>query len=266
MYCDDFVSTNPPYAPIGSDQWSPLDQFIGGQFAYDHTMNLQLPEDLYDAGWDGQALMLILFPDSFSTNHEAPLPLPRSGDEATCQPIDARQKEWHAVHYRPQNAHPSSSRTQARAQTRASSTQRSMPKRPNSVGSRNSSISASSAGSPIQQKQQQQQPPAATRPKRRSGGDGAALRCPHQSCNSTAVFRRQCDLDKHYRLHFRHYFCRVPGCAQADSKTSLGYSTAKDRNRHESSHNPSLTCEHCTRVFSRMDNLRDHCRRLHRAA
>lgn len=89
------------------------------------------------------------------------------------------------------------------------------------------------------------------------------LQCPHPSCNSKASFNRQCDLDKHYRLHFRKYSCRVPGCHQVDRPTPLKFATAKDRGRHERLHNPSIICRHCGRRFSRFDNLREHCRRRH---
>lgn len=99
---------------------------------------------------------------------------------------------------------------------------------------------------------------------------GVTLRCPHLSCSSRKLFVRQCDLDKHYRLHFRRYFCRVPtcdnsraSCHQDTQRTQIGFPTAKDRNRHENGHNPSLPCYICRRLFARQDNLRDHCRRRH---
>jgi hypothetical protein len=97
-----------------------------------------------------------------------------------------------------------------------------------------------------------------------------ARRCPHPSCSSQVLFIRQCDLDKHYRLHFRKYYCRAPECQmptsayyQTGKSSQIGFSTIKDRNRHESRHKPSLTCHYCGKLFSRQDNLRDHCRRLH---
>lgn len=88
----------------------------------------------------------------------------------------------------------------------------------------------------------------------------ATLRCPHPSCSSKTVFTRQCDVDKHYRLHFRQYFCRIEGCPQ---NQTVAFATVKDRDRHERAHNPSIPCEHCGKLFSRQDNLRDHCRRRH---
>lgn len=88
----------------------------------------------------------------------------------------------------------------------------------------------------------------------------AGLRCPHPSCSSKTVFMRQCDVDKHYRLHFRQYLCRIEGCQQ---KQGLAFATVKDRDRHERAHNPSIPCQHCGKLFSRQDNLRDHCRRRH---
>jgi hypothetical protein len=71
------------------------------------------------------------------------------------------------------------------------------------------------------------------------------------------------------------YFCRVPGCeraaqSQAQSDPAKGFGTAKDRARHEASHDPQVKCSwhtsgkgHCSRVFSRVDNMRDHVKRVH---
>ncbi len=98
------------------------------------------------------------------------------------------------------------------------------------------------------------------------GQPALVLECPHPSCNSKALFKRQCDLDKHYRLHFRKHFCRIPGCRRTDLESPLGFATTKDRDRHERLHNPSITCQYCGRLFSRFDNLRAHCRRRHRGA
>ncbi|KAL0929807.1 C2H2 type zinc finger protein [Colletotrichum truncatum] len=95
-----------------------------------------------------------------------------------------------------------------------------------------------------------------------------ALRCPHPSCSSKLLFTRRCDLYKHYRLHFRKYFCRAPGCVmshESGNKESamIGFPTIKDRNRHEKSHNPSIPCPACGRLFGRHDNMRDHYQRQH---
>lgn len=84
-------------------------------------------------------------------------------------------------------------------------------------------------------------------------------RCPHPACASQLLFTRQGDLNKHSRLHQRKYICRMPtgeGCLVA-------FATAKDRNRHETGHAPSIACTLCGRLFSRQDNLRGHCRKLH---
>lgn len=87
-------------------------------------------------------------------------------------------------------------------------------------------------------------------------------RCSYPGCSSKTVFHRGCDLRKHYKRHGRHFFCRHPGCPKS---TSGGFSSRKDRGRHEAKHNPSINCgwEGCTRIFSRMDNMRDHVRRVH---
>ncbi|KKK12236.1 hypothetical protein ARAM_006642 [Aspergillus rambellii] len=88
-------------------------------------------------------------------------------------------------------------------------------------------------------------------------------RCAYPGCSSTAVFRRGCDLRKHYNRHRKYLFCRYEGCPQA---VHGGFSSKKDRDRHEAKHNPEIPCEWegCNRVFSRVDNMKDHVRRIHR--
>ncbi|KZL81491.1 c2h2 type zinc finger protein [Colletotrichum incanum] len=101
-----------------------------------------------------------------------------------------------------------------------------------------------------------------------------AARCPFPGCASKLLFTRQCDLTKHYKQHFRRFFCRAEGCSMSASMSSnakqaglaAGFSTNKDRLRHEKMHNPSVVCEQCGRLFSREDNYRDHFRRLHSRA
>ncbi|KAJ5718937.1 uncharacterized protein N7483_010019 [Penicillium malachiteum] len=92
--------------------------------------------------------------------------------------------------------------------------------------------------------------------------DGA-WRCAHPGCTSQAVFRRGCDLRKHFNRHRKHLFCRHEGCPQSRQG---GFSSKKDRARHEAKHNPGIVCEWdgCGRVFSRVDNMKDHVRRIHR--
>ncbi|RAH58260.1 hypothetical protein BO85DRAFT_468027 [Aspergillus piperis CBS 112811] len=88
-------------------------------------------------------------------------------------------------------------------------------------------------------------------------------RCAYPGCSSHAVFRRGCDLRKHYNRHRKHLFCRYEGCPQA---VRGGFSSKKDRDRHEAKHNPEIPCEWdgCQRVFSRVDNMKDHVRRIHK--
>lgn len=88
-------------------------------------------------------------------------------------------------------------------------------------------------------------------------------RCAYPGCSSQAVFRRGCDLRKHYNRHRKHLFCRHEGCPQASHG---GFSSKKDRARHEARHNPGVPCEWsgCYRVFSRVDNMKDHVRRIHK--
>ncbi|KGO76242.1 Zinc finger, C2H2 [Penicillium italicum] len=93
-------------------------------------------------------------------------------------------------------------------------------------------------------------------------GDGN-WRCAHPGCSSQAVFHRGCDLRKHFNRHRKHLFCRHEGCPQSAKN---GFSSKKDRARHEAKHNPGVFCEWegCGKVFSRVDNMKDHVRRIHR--
>ncbi|MCJ1336195.1 hypothetical protein MMC09_001471 [Bachmanniomyces sp. S44760] len=95
--------------------------------------------------------------------------------------------------------------------------------------------------------------------------DRHTWRCAYPGCASKAIFVRGCDLRKHYRRHSKNFFCRHEGCPQA---TEGGFSSKKDRARHEAKHNPGVPCEAagCDRVFSRQDNMKDHVRRIHKSA
>ncbi|KAE8146201.1 hypothetical protein BDV25DRAFT_162981 [Aspergillus avenaceus] len=88
-------------------------------------------------------------------------------------------------------------------------------------------------------------------------------RCAYPGCSSQTIFRRGCDLRKHYNRHRKYLFCRHKGCPQA---VQGGFSSKKDRDRHEAKHNPLVPCEWdgCHRVFSRVDNMKDHVRRIHK--
>ncbi|OJD38110.1 c2h2 type zinc finger domain protein [Diplodia corticola] len=86
--------------------------------------------------------------------------------------------------------------------------------------------------------------------------------CAYPGCTSKAVFTRGCDLRKHHKRHTKSFFCRHEGCPQA---TGGGFSSKKDLARHEAKHNPGVVCEWdgCERIFSRVDNMRDHVKRIH---
>ena len=86
--------------------------------------------------------------------------------------------------------------------------------------------------------------------------------CAYPGCVSKRIFRRRCDLRKHFRYHRKHLFCREAGCPRA---TLGGFSTEKDRVRHEAKHKPNVVCiwKGCGKVFSRVDNMKDHVRRIH---
>jgi hypothetical protein len=78
--------------------------------------------------------------------------------------------------------------------------------------------------------------------------------CAWPGCTSRSRFTRACDLRKHYKRHSKTLFCRHEGCPQS---TEGGFSSKKDRARHEAKHNPMITCEweNCGRLFSRVDNM-----------
>ncbi|KAI9724801.1 MAG: hypothetical protein M1812_000077 [Candelaria pacifica] len=94
-------------------------------------------------------------------------------------------------------------------------------------------------------------------------GDGT-WSCAYPGCaNRSGGFTRGCDLRKHYRRHSKYIFCRHEECPQS---TEGGFSSKKDRDRHEAKHNPGVLCEWdgCERIFSRVDNMKDHVRRIHK--
>lgn len=92
--------------------------------------------------------------------------------------------------------------------------------------------------------------------------DGKSWRCAHEGCTSQARFTRGCDLRKHFRRHTKSLFCRHDSCPQSREG---GFSSKKDRDRHESRHQPGVLCSHpeCGKLFSRVDNMKDHVRRIH---
>ncbi|CAK4034505.1 c2h2 type zinc finger domain [Lecanosticta acicola] len=87
--------------------------------------------------------------------------------------------------------------------------------------------------------------------------------CAYPGCSSKSTFNRGCDLRKHYKRHTKSLFCRHDGCPQSKEG---GFSSKKDRARHEAKHNPNVVCEWkgCERLFSRQDNMKDHVRRVHK--
>ncbi|KAJ5179144.1 hypothetical protein N7492_002354 [Penicillium capsulatum] len=87
-------------------------------------------------------------------------------------------------------------------------------------------------------------------------------RCAHPGCTSQTHFRRGCDLRKHFNPHRNYLFCRHEDCTQYHRG---GFSSKKDRARHEAKHSPGVVCDWdgCERVFSRVYNMKDHIRRIH---
>ena len=90
--------------------------------------------------------------------------------------------------------------------------------------------------------------------------DNRTWRCAYPGCSSKAVFVRPCDLRKHFNRHSKQFFCRHDNCPQS---VQGGFSSKKDRARHEAKHNPGVECEWdgCDRIFSRVDNMRNHMQR-----
>lgn len=65
--------------------------------------------------------------------------------------------------------------------------------------------------------------------------------CAFPGCSSRSTFQRGCDLRKHYKRHNKTLFCRHPDCPQSSQG---GFSSKKDRARHEAKHNREFTtCE-----------------------
>jgi hypothetical protein len=99
--------------------------------------------------------------------------------------------------------------------------------------------------------------------------------CSFLGCSSRVLFTRHCDPKKHYQRHINRFFCRFEECPSSESiisfdkfgrkKTSpgKGFSSKKDRLRHEMRHDPKVRCEECGKKFSRTDNMKDHKRRIH---
>ena len=125
--------------------------------------------------------------------------------------------------------------------------------------------------------------------------------CGFPGCNSQVIFTRACDLHKHYKRHSQRFYCRKASCSRSAEGITEGklsqsgasgpsnttpqdqvsgsssrarhrwFASKKDRDRHEAKHSPRIQCtwrgsdgEHCSRVFSRLDNMKDHIRRVHK--
>lgn len=92
-------------------------------------------------------------------------------------------------------------------------------------------------------------------------------RCSFPGCSSRMLFTRACDLRKHHRRHSNRFYCRVAGCPRSASDSHRWFASEKDRSRHEAKHNPHIRCSWtggiCARLFSRLDNMKDHVRRVH---
>ena len=155
------------------------------------------------------------------------------------------------------------------------------PRRPRSTSATSSGTSTTTTSAPATASLLQYGIPVPSAP-----GTAQAWRCAYPACTSRAVFTRGCDLRKHFNRHSKHLFCRFDGCPQGEAAVLAaaaeaaqlgpaallgGFSSKKDRDRHEAKHNPGINCEwrgpdgeECGRVFSRVDNMKDHVRRIHR--
>ncbi|KAM3421963.1 C2H2 transcription factor [Cercospora zeina] len=193
-------------------------------------------------------------------------------------PVEQRQQRWHPGILAP-NAGPSMSRTSAFPQyTDVDDFDVSIGHQPGdaSLGylsppinrarvSRAASVTESVASSvpSTQAHSSRAVSPSATEMARwgKRNGDNS-WSCAYPGCTSKSTFHRGCDLRKHYKRHAKSLYCRHEGCPQA---TEGGFSSKKDRARHEAKHNPTIVCEWdgCERLFSRQDNMKDHVRRVH---
>ncbi|KAB8219343.1 hypothetical protein BDV33DRAFT_231581 [Aspergillus novoparasiticus] len=100
-------------------------------------------------------------------------------------------------------------------------------------------------------------------------------RCPVPRSRSTARLATPPDVRRPHRQQVKRFFCHYENCPQSvpdpQNPSKRGFAIRKDRDRHEAKHKPEIRCqwrnqhgEQCTRLFSRMDNMRDHVRRIHR--
>ncbi|KAI1416285.1 hypothetical protein F5Y13DRAFT_154987 [Hypoxylon sp. FL1857] len=98
------------------------------------------------------------------------------------------------------------------------------------------------------------------------------LYCSFPGCKETnKVFDRPCEWNKHMDKHYRPYKCTVPGCEKLDGFTYGGGLSRHEREVHGKHGGPknALYCPHgnCKRhdgkVFTRMENLNEHLRRVH---
>lgn len=83
-------------------------------------------------------------------------------------------------------------------------------------------------------------------------------KCDFLNCDTSC--RRPCDLTKHKKRHSKPFTCNYDGC------NSKGFSTQKDRERHETSKHrreDHLVCCECGHTTARKDNMADHVRRKH---
>ncbi|KAL7785454.1 hypothetical protein V8C43DRAFT_291403 [Trichoderma afarasin] len=91
--------------------------------------------------------------------------------------------------------------------------------------------------------------------------DNGTWSCKYAGCTSQVVFERACDLRKHYKSHVKVFFCNQPECMTSGA----GFASKKDFDRHTRSHQPNIPCivPSCNRVFSRLDNMRNHFIKMH---
>ena len=85
------------------------------------------------------------------------------------------------------------------------------------------------------------------------------------------VFDRKCEWNKHMDKHERPYRCTHPDCARLQGFTYSGGLLRHEREVHgkHSGSNSQLVCTYpgCKRegkAFTRTENLKEHCRRVHR--
>lgn len=280
------ASSSSSYTMYEQNQWFPYSNYSqpGPLLHYDPSSSTSYPPFDHPSAHHHPSLANIIPPTpqdiqrSFDFNHAPTSTIPSSHHLAA-------SPAFSQISHRSSHSHRSSVSSLSRSCSPVSSLSRGHSGEPHTQrpslrsNSTSSNTSLHAYGIPVTEPSSMLTPSLV--PGTTSGGATQSWRCAYPGCTSRATFTRGCDLRKHYNRHSKHLFCRVDGCPQseaaaaaraksADQPLTGGFSSKKDRARHEAKHNPGIKCEwrglegeECGRVFSRMDNMKDHVRRIH---